>query len=29
MNLLIGHRITGPLGVVTDTRYVRCYWPRQ
>ena len=26
--LLIGHRITGQLGVVTDTRYVRCYWPK-
>lgn len=28
MRILIGHRITGPLGVVTDTRFVRCYWPR-
>lgn len=27
MRLLIGHRITGPLGVVTDTRFIRCYWP--
>lgn len=26
--LLIGHRISGPLGVVTDTRFVRCYWPK-
>ena len=27
MRILIGHRITGPLGVVTDTRFVRCFWP--
>lgn len=27
-SLRVGHRITGPLGIVTDTRFVRCYWPK-